>query len=68
MIYRKRGDSAMAVKEEKGPIDAMNDAIHKGDKEFDKEVPGSLFAVVGLMYPFILVIVLFAIAIFFLLR
>jgi hypothetical protein len=67
-MYRKQGVPAMAVKEEKGPIETVTDAIQKGDTAFDKAVPGSVFAVVGLVYPLILIITLFAIAALFWLR
>jgi hypothetical protein len=56
----------MAVKDEAGLVEKVTDAIVDKDnaRELDQKAPGSAFAIVGLTYPFILAVVLLALAAF----
>ncbi len=53
----------MTATDEKGSVETLTDAINGDDKELDDEIPGASFALVGLTYPIILVVVLLGLAI-----
>jgi hypothetical protein len=58
----------MAIEEEKGVVETVTDAFSGSGKKLDKKLPGSVFAIVGLMYPFLLAVVLLSLALFLWLR